>query len=161
MKVLHNPAHLQYFRQFLEERNADQPVRFWMAVEKLVAEPTAKIKSALVSSIVRNYFHGDVPAGRHPPTLHFTPVRMKASFSLTWLQILDPLAGTCQSSFPCPVFAEGFHCHVFLGRCSTSVAGFPGQDLQPAVPPVAEIALPYPVSFRCSWRPSFTPKICN
>uniref|UniRef100_U3IRC1 Regulator of G protein signaling like 1 n=1 Tax=Anas platyrhynchos platyrhynchos TaxID=8840 RepID=U3IRC1_ANAPP len=48
--VLHNPAHLQYFRQFLEERNADQPVRFWMAVEKLVAEPTAKIKSALVST---------------------------------------------------------------------------------------------------------------
>eukprot|EP00075_Anas_platyrhynchos_P028928 XP_027318181.1 regulator of G-protein signaling protein-like isoform X3 [Anas platyrhynchos] len=62
VKVLHNPAHLQYFRQFLEERNADQPLRFWMAVEKLVAEPNAKIKSALVSSIVRNYFHGDIPA---------------------------------------------------------------------------------------------------
>uniref|UniRef100_A0A8C3BKY1 Regulator of G protein signaling like 1 n=1 Tax=Cairina moschata TaxID=8855 RepID=A0A8C3BKY1_CAIMO len=62
VKVLHNPAHLQYFRQFLEERNADEPLRFWMAVEKLVAEPNTKIKSALVSSIVRNYFHGDIPA---------------------------------------------------------------------------------------------------
>ncbi|XP_040421090.1 regulator of G-protein signaling protein-like isoform X1 [Cygnus olor] len=62
VKVLHNPAHLHYFRQFLEERNADEPLRFWMAMEKLVAEPNAKMKSALISSIVRNYFHGDIPA---------------------------------------------------------------------------------------------------
>uniref|UniRef100_A0A8B9D1U2 Regulator of G protein signaling like 1 n=1 Tax=Anser brachyrhynchus TaxID=132585 RepID=A0A8B9D1U2_9AVES len=79
VKVLHNPAHLHYFRQFLEERNADEPLRFWMAMEKLVAEPNAKTKSALISSIVRNYFHGDIPAGRHHPTLHFTPAMMKKS----------------------------------------------------------------------------------
>ncbi|NXC44711.1 RGSL protein, partial [Penelope pileata] len=62
VKVLYNPAHLLYFRQFLEERDADQPLRFWMAVEKLVAETNAKTKSALINSIVRNYFHSEIPA---------------------------------------------------------------------------------------------------
>ncbi|NXK12196.1 RGSL protein, partial [Herpetotheres cachinnans] len=62
MKVLQNPAHLQFFKQFLEERNADEPLRFWMAVEKLVAETNPKTKSFLINSIVRNYFHAEVPA---------------------------------------------------------------------------------------------------
>ncbi|KAM9280652.1 LOW QUALITY PROTEIN: regulator of G-protein signaling protein-like [Cariama cristata] len=62
MKVLYNPAHPQFFKQFLEERNADEPLRFWMAVEKLVAETNPKMKSFLVNSIVRNYFHAEIPA---------------------------------------------------------------------------------------------------
>ncbi|XP_065600669.1 regulator of G-protein signaling protein-like [Cyrtonyx montezumae] len=62
VKVLHNPAHLQYFRQFLEDRNADEPLCFWMAVEKLVAETRTKTKKLLINSIVRNYFHGEIPA---------------------------------------------------------------------------------------------------
>ncbi|XP_075365258.1 regulator of G-protein signaling protein-like [Mycteria americana] len=62
VKVLHNPAHLQFFKQFLEERNADEPLRFWMAVEKLVAETNPKTKSFLINSIVRNYFHAEIPA---------------------------------------------------------------------------------------------------
>ncbi|XP_050756922.1 regulator of G-protein signaling protein-like [Gymnogyps californianus] len=62
VKVLHNPAHLQFFKQFLKERNADEPLRFWMAVERLVAETNPKTKSFLINSIVRNYFHAEIPA---------------------------------------------------------------------------------------------------
>ncbi|XP_072199428.1 regulator of G-protein signaling protein-like [Excalfactoria chinensis] len=62
VKVLHSPAHLQYFRQFLEERGAAEPLHFWMAVEKLAAESSTKTRSLLVNSIVRNYFHGETPA---------------------------------------------------------------------------------------------------
>ncbi|XP_031451486.1 regulator of G-protein signaling protein-like isoform X1 [Phasianus colchicus] len=62
VKVLHSPAHLQYFKQFLEERNAAEPLRFWMAMEKLAAETNTKTKNLLVNSIVRNYFHGEIPA---------------------------------------------------------------------------------------------------
>ncbi|NXU48915.1 RGSL protein, partial [Turnix velox] len=62
VKVLHNPAHLQYFKQFLEERNADEPLRFWMSVEKLSLETNPKTKSSLINSIVRNYFHAETPA---------------------------------------------------------------------------------------------------
>ncbi|NWQ90088.1 RGSL protein, partial [Burhinus bistriatus] len=62
VKVLHNPAHLQFFKQFLEERNADEPLRFWMAVERLVSETNPKTKSSLINSIVRNYFHAEISA---------------------------------------------------------------------------------------------------
>ncbi|NXI94700.1 RGSL protein, partial [Psophia crepitans] len=62
VKVLHNPAHLQFFKQFLEERNADEPLRFWMAVEQLVSETNPKTKSLLLNNIVRNYFHAEIPA---------------------------------------------------------------------------------------------------
>ncbi|NXK22169.1 RGSL protein, partial [Arenaria interpres] len=62
VKVLHNPAHLQYFKQFLEERNADKPLRFWMDVENLASETNPKAKSSLIDSIVRNYFHDEIPA---------------------------------------------------------------------------------------------------
>ncbi|OXB84270.1 UNVERIFIED_CONTAM: hypothetical protein H355_007153, partial [Colinus virginianus] len=62
VKVLRSPAHLRYFRQFLEERGADEPLRFWMAVEKLVTETSTKTKKLLVNSIVRNYFRGGIPA---------------------------------------------------------------------------------------------------
>ncbi|NXS46365.1 RGSL protein, partial [Balaeniceps rex] len=62
MKVLHNPAHLQFFKKFLEERNADEPLHFWMAVEKLVAETNPKTKSLLINSIVRNHFRAEIRA---------------------------------------------------------------------------------------------------
>uniref|UniRef100_A0A803XNT9 Regulator of G protein signaling like 1 n=1 Tax=Meleagris gallopavo TaxID=9103 RepID=A0A803XNT9_MELGA len=62
VKVLHSPAHLQCFKQFLEERSAAEPLHFWMAVEKLAAETNTKTKNLLVNSIVRNYFHGEIPA---------------------------------------------------------------------------------------------------
>ncbi|NXX84202.1 RGSL protein, partial [Urocolius indicus] len=62
VKVLHNPAHLQFFRQFLKERRAEQPLCFWMAVEKLVAETNPKTKKSLMDSIVRKYFHAEIPA---------------------------------------------------------------------------------------------------
>ncbi|NXF45897.1 RGSL protein, partial [Oceanites oceanicus] len=62
VKVLHNPAHLQFFKQFLEERNADEPLHFWMDVEKLLAETNPKTKSFLINSIVRDYFHAEIPA---------------------------------------------------------------------------------------------------
>ncbi|NWW51036.1 RGSL protein, partial [Pedionomus torquatus] len=62
VKVLHNPAHLQFFMQFLQERNADKPLRFWMAVENLASETNPKKKSSLINSIVSNYFHAEIPA---------------------------------------------------------------------------------------------------
>ncbi|NXP08385.1 RGSL protein, partial [Thinocorus orbignyianus] len=62
VKVLHNPAHLKFFLQFLEEHNADKPLRFWMAVENLASETNPKIKSSLIKSIVSNYFHAETPA---------------------------------------------------------------------------------------------------
>ncbi|XP_075616688.1 regulator of G-protein signaling protein-like [Balearica regulorum gibbericeps] len=62
VKVLHNPPHLQFFKQFLEERNADEPLHFWMAVEKLVSETNPKTKNLLINNIVRNYFHAEIPA---------------------------------------------------------------------------------------------------
>ncbi|KAK2539865.1 Rgsl1 [Columba guinea] len=62
VKVLHNPVHLQYFKQFLEEHGADEPLRFWMAVEKLASETNSKAKSILVNNIVKTYFHGKIPA---------------------------------------------------------------------------------------------------
>ncbi|NWI33830.1 RGSL protein, partial [Sula dactylatra] len=65
VKVLHNPAHLQFFKQFLEERNADEPLRFWMAVENLAAETNPKTKSFLINSIVRNHFRAKIPAEEH------------------------------------------------------------------------------------------------
>lgn len=68
MKVLHNPAHLQFFKQFLKERNADEPLRFWMAVERLVAETNPKMKSFLINNIIRNFFHAEIPAGRTFPS---------------------------------------------------------------------------------------------
>lgn len=80
MKVLHNPVHLQYFKQFLEEHGADEPLGFWMAVEKLASETNSKAKSILVNNIVKTYFHGKIPAGRCLLMLHFTPFVMKASF---------------------------------------------------------------------------------
>ncbi|NXW83001.1 RGSL protein, partial [Alopecoenas beccarii] len=62
VKVLHNPVHLQYFKQFLEEHSADEPLRFWMAVEKLPSETNSKAKSILVNNIVKTYFRGKIPA---------------------------------------------------------------------------------------------------
>ncbi|NXF30313.1 RGSL protein, partial [Nyctibius bracteatus] len=61
-KVLYNPAHLQFFKQFLKERNADEPLRFWMAVEKLATETDPETKSFLLNSIVRNHFRAEISA---------------------------------------------------------------------------------------------------
>ncbi|NWU64786.1 RGSL protein, partial [Pterocles burchelli] len=61
VKVLHSPAHLQFFKQFLKERNADEPLHFWIGVEKLVAETNPQRRRSLVKSIVRNYFHAEIP----------------------------------------------------------------------------------------------------
>ncbi|NXI45027.1 RGSL protein, partial [Galbula dea] len=62
VKLLHNPGHLQYFKKFLEEHNAEKPLCFWMAVEKLATETNPKTKSCLVNCIVTNYFHAEIPA---------------------------------------------------------------------------------------------------
>ncbi|NXH11754.1 RGSL protein, partial [Bucco capensis] len=62
VKLLHNPAHLQYFRKFLKERNADRALQFWMAVEKLATETNPTTKGFLVNCTARNYFHAEIPA---------------------------------------------------------------------------------------------------
>ncbi|CAM4613615.1 unnamed protein product [Caretta caretta] len=62
MEVLHNPGHLEFFRQFLKQHNAEAPLLFWQAVEKLSAESNPKAQRALINSILKNFFHNKVPA---------------------------------------------------------------------------------------------------
>ncbi|KAM6262682.1 LOW QUALITY PROTEIN: regulator of G-protein signaling protein-like [Porphyrio hochstetteri] len=62
VKVLHNPAHLQFFKQCLEERNADEPLCFWLAAGKLISETNPQTKTFLIYNIVRTYFHAEIPA---------------------------------------------------------------------------------------------------
>ncbi|NXA56865.1 RGSL protein, partial [Nothocercus julius] len=62
MEVLRNPAHLEFFRSFLKENNADGPLRFWLAVEKLVAETNPRRQRILINNTVRLYFHAKTPA---------------------------------------------------------------------------------------------------
>ncbi|XP_065410571.1 regulator of G-protein signaling protein-like [Chrysemys picta bellii] len=62
MEVLHNPVHLEFFRQFLKQHNAEAPLLFWQAVEKLNTESNPKAQRALINSILKNFFHNKVPA---------------------------------------------------------------------------------------------------
>ncbi|NXA42602.1 RGSL protein, partial [Eudromia elegans] len=62
MEVLHNPAHLEFFKSFLKENTTDAPLRFWLAVEKLVAETNPQKQRVLINSTVRLYFHAKTPA---------------------------------------------------------------------------------------------------
>uniref|UniRef100_A0A8D0EK70 RGSL protein n=1 Tax=Strix occidentalis caurina TaxID=311401 RepID=A0A8D0EK70_STROC len=80
IKVLQDPTHLQFFSCIALLEELIEPLCFWMAVEKLVTETNPRTKKFLINSIVRNYFHTQIPAGRCPPTPQFTPFMMKASF---------------------------------------------------------------------------------
>ncbi|XP_071607511.1 regulator of G-protein signaling protein-like isoform X2 [Heliangelus exortis] len=62
VKVLHSSAHLKFFKWFLEEHDAEEPLSFWLDVEKLVAETSPKMKNFLIDRIVRKYFHAQIPA---------------------------------------------------------------------------------------------------
>ncbi|KAM9378952.1 regulator of G-protein signaling protein-like [Phaethornis superciliosus] len=62
VKVLNSSAHLKFFKWFLEEREAEGPLSFWLDVEKLVAETSPKMKNFLIDRIVRKYFHAKIPA---------------------------------------------------------------------------------------------------
>ncbi|XP_067391278.1 regulator of G-protein signaling protein-like [Emydura macquarii macquarii] len=62
MEVLHNPVHLEFFKQFLRQHNAEAPLLFWLAVEKLSAESNAKVQRAAINGILKNFFHTKVPA---------------------------------------------------------------------------------------------------
>uniref|UniRef100_A0A8C3TA11 RGS domain-containing protein n=1 Tax=Chelydra serpentina TaxID=8475 RepID=A0A8C3TA11_CHESE len=62
MEVLHNPVHMEFFRQFLKQHNAEAPLLFWQAVEKFGAESNPKAQRALINSILKNFFHNKVPA---------------------------------------------------------------------------------------------------
>ncbi|NWX88481.1 RGSL protein, partial [Nothoprocta ornata] len=62
MEVLRNPAHLEFFRSFLKENNTDGPLRFWLAVEKLIAETNPQKQRILINNTVKVYFHAKTPA---------------------------------------------------------------------------------------------------
>ncbi|NWI09493.1 RGSL protein, partial [Crypturellus soui] len=62
IEVLRNPAHLEFFKSFLKENNTDRPLRFWLAVEKLVAETDPQRQRYLINNIVKLYFHAKTPA---------------------------------------------------------------------------------------------------
>uniref|UniRef100_A0A8B9Q129 Regulator of G protein signaling like 1 n=1 Tax=Apteryx owenii TaxID=8824 RepID=A0A8B9Q129_APTOW len=62
MEVLHNPAHLEFFKHFLKEHNTDGPLSFWLAVEKQAVETNPKRQRILINNIVRTYFHAKIPA---------------------------------------------------------------------------------------------------
>uniref|UniRef100_A0A8C6ZWC2 Regulator of G protein signaling like 1 n=1 Tax=Nothoprocta perdicaria TaxID=30464 RepID=A0A8C6ZWC2_NOTPE len=96
MEVLRNPAHLEFFRSFLKENNTDGPLRFWLAVEKLVAETNPQKQRILIKNTVKLYFHAKTPAGMHP-----TSCALLCSCWGPFFPERD--SGTCQSSLPCPM----------------------------------------------------------
>ncbi|NXE49432.1 RGSL protein, partial [Casuarius casuarius] len=62
MEVLHNPAHLEFFKHFLKEHSTDGALCFWLAVEEQITETNPKRQRILINDIVRTYFHAKVPA---------------------------------------------------------------------------------------------------
>jgi hypothetical protein len=65
-EILLNPHHLEFFREFLKERNADSPLVFLVAVQKLSLETNEKIYEAALEHVIKTFFHGKLPPGMHP-----------------------------------------------------------------------------------------------
>uniref|UniRef100_A0A8C0WCF0 RGS domain-containing protein n=1 Tax=Castor canadensis TaxID=51338 RepID=A0A8C0WCF0_CASCN len=60
-EILLNPHHLEFFREFLKERNADSPLVFLVAVQKLSLETNEKIYEAALEHVIKTFFHGKLP----------------------------------------------------------------------------------------------------
>lgn len=55
--VLHDALHLQWFKQFLSEKNSEAPLLFWQAVESMKTNcKDGKSRQARAMIITRKYF---------------------------------------------------------------------------------------------------------
>ncbi|XP_032147104.1 regulator of G-protein signaling protein-like [Sapajus apella] len=57
-EVLLNTQHLEFFREFLEERKAGSPLQFLIAVQKISIETNEKTCKSLIEKVVNTFFHG-------------------------------------------------------------------------------------------------------
>ncbi|XP_060221071.1 regulator of G-protein signaling protein-like [Meriones unguiculatus] len=60
-EVLLNTQHLEYFRHFLKERNAENPLQFLVALQKVLMESNEKSYKSALDNITKTYFHGRLP----------------------------------------------------------------------------------------------------
>ncbi|XP_057584608.1 regulator of G-protein signaling protein-like [Hippopotamus amphibius kiboko] len=57
-EVLLNTHHLEFFREFLRERNAEIPLQFLVAIQKISVETNEMIYKSLFENIINTFFHG-------------------------------------------------------------------------------------------------------
>ncbi|XP_064226924.1 regulator of G-protein signaling protein-like isoform X2 [Aotus nancymaae] len=57
-EVLLNTQHLEFFREFLEERKAGSPLQFLIAVQKIRIETNEKTCKSLIEKVIKTFFHG-------------------------------------------------------------------------------------------------------
>nr|XP_039315807.1 regulator of G-protein signaling protein-like [Saimiri boliviensis boliviensis] len=57
-EVLLNTQHLEFFREFLEERKAESPLQFLIAVQKISIETSEKTCKSLIEKVIKTFFHG-------------------------------------------------------------------------------------------------------
>nr|XP_035135636.2 regulator of G-protein signaling protein-like isoform X4 [Callithrix jacchus] len=57
-EVLLNTQHLEFFGEFLEERNAGSPLQFLIAVQKISIETNEKTCKSLIEKVIKTFFHG-------------------------------------------------------------------------------------------------------
>ncbi|XP_048351754.1 regulator of G-protein signaling protein-like isoform X2 [Sphaerodactylus townsendi] len=59
--IYQNPVHLDYFRHFLKQHNAETPLLFWMGVEDILKETNPKIQRIMINEVVKNFFYHITP----------------------------------------------------------------------------------------------------
>ncbi|XP_060053779.1 regulator of G-protein signaling protein-like isoform X2 [Erinaceus europaeus] len=57
-EVLLNTQHLEFFREFLRERKAENPLQFLVAIQRISMETNEKTYNSLSDNIVKTFFHG-------------------------------------------------------------------------------------------------------
>ncbi|XP_051854783.1 regulator of G-protein signaling protein-like [Antechinus flavipes] len=57
MDVLHQPVHLEYFKEFLRANKAENLLSFILAMQKASSEPNEKTQKAIIDAIVTTFFH--------------------------------------------------------------------------------------------------------
>uniref|UniRef100_H2ZWT7 Regulator of G protein signaling like 1 n=1 Tax=Latimeria chalumnae TaxID=7897 RepID=H2ZWT7_LATCH len=56
MEVLHNAHHLEFFKHFLQMSNAEAPLLFWQAIEKLISLEDPKARTRRIAWILSKFF---------------------------------------------------------------------------------------------------------
>ncbi|XP_068095793.1 regulator of G-protein signaling protein-like isoform X3 [Hyperolius riggenbachi] len=55
-KVLHDAAHLEFFRHYLKSHHAEEPLNFWLMVEKMAAMSDQKQQQGFIQRILKRFF---------------------------------------------------------------------------------------------------------
>ncbi|XP_006887843.1 PREDICTED: regulator of G-protein signaling protein-like [Elephantulus edwardii] len=90
-EVLLNSQHLDYFKEFLRERKADNPLLFLLAIQKISVETNEKHQKCLLDNILKTFFHGKVSAEealqcRAPIIKEISQMRQVSTSSLLTVQ---------------------------------------------------------------------------